>query len=435
VNAVARRKSALIFVLFLLLILILTPWASAPSPAVPVTPVQNKNTTAVSEPVAEEEPVFLKVAAALPESEFEFLQQQNEEEALRFPDITVELVRVDPRDAYSVFRQASRDGETADVMLVENEWVKSFAASGFLMPADNAFVGEALSEQFDALSVPLKWNDYYWAVPRDFDPYVLIWNLPVLRKILGESPGLPKDQDQWALLAAKTREGAVTGGWLALDGKDPLALLAWVQAVTGLRTDTIWSEGGNAWSGTPRGDALALLEREKAGVLYGNDSQQIAEWLASGQSVAAVLPYSEAEKLRAVRTDPESAALSADLTVWNIPHVWPRGRSFAVSSRSGVQDAARRWIAAMTDSSVQQNNFRVFGKLPVYRSLYGSDGILSSLFPARSASAFPYQPPAAFGPELPVRLARLGHMWTEWSSGKIGREEWLRRWPGLSDTL
>jgi hypothetical protein len=83
----------------------------------------------------------------------------------------------------------------------------------------------------------------------------------------------------------------------------------------------------------------------------------------------------------------------------------------------------------MTEAEVQQANELAFGKLPVYRSLYGNDSSLASLFPGGGASAFPHSASEEYGPELPIRLERLGRLWREWVDGRVTIQEWVRLWP------
>jgi len=86
----------------------------------------------------------------------------------------------------------------------------------------------------------------------------------------------------------------------------------------------------------------------------------------------------------------------------------------------------------MTESTVQQQNYALFGKLPVYRSLYSDKDIygLSALFPSGggATAAFPYRSPSEEGPDLPERLQRIGGLWREFASGTIGVAAWPERW-------
>ncbi|WP_246042131.1 extracellular solute-binding protein [Cohnella pontilimi] len=435
VNPVARRKSALWFLLLLLTVLLLSPWFSAPSPTSPEVRESRGGPAAAAVPVAEKEPVRIRVAAALNEQEFRFLQKQNDESAYRHPDIVVEFIRIDPEAAYLQFREAFRLGEAADVMLVENEWIKKFAASGYLLPVDGAFMGESLAEQFDALSASVKWNDYLWGVPRDFDPYVVVWNLSVLNTLLGDTAVTPQGTAQWRLLAEKSRESGKATAWLAIQESDAFAWLAWLQTVTGQRSDTIWTDGPDIWNGSPRADAMALLDQERQGVHYAAGDAQAAALVAAGKAAAAVLPYSEALKLTQKNTDKGAGAIVMDRGAWRQPFHWPRGRSFVVSSRTQAEDAARKWIEIMTESGMQQDNVRMFGKLPVYRSMYGPDSIRVSLFSGSSAGTFPNLPPADDEPSLPDRLSSLLRLWSEWAGGRMTLDDWIRRWPETSAEL
>lgn len=436
VNAVSRRKSALIFLLLFLTLLILSPWATAPSPRIATLPGPSPEASALPSSPAKEaaaEPVRLRAAVALSEEEFRFLELRNEREAGRYPDILVELERVDPETAYDAFRGASRLGESADILLMENEWIEEFAVSGYLLPTDGAFTGDALSEQFDALSAPLKWNDLHWGVPRDFDPYVLVWSLPVLRTLSeDDDPQPPRTLEQWAQLAAASGENPEAAvSWLAMAAGEPYAMLSWMQSAAGERTDRLWanpkpSNVSNPWVGTPLGQALELLDRERRGIAFAASAREAAQWLAAGKTAAAMLPYSEAVRL--TQAGSGGSGYRLDLSAWKLPFTWPRGRSFAISSRTEAPEAAARWLAAMTDAQAQEENAEEFGKLPVYRSLYREGLARAALFGGNTA-AFPYQAPADFGPELPARMERLGELWTEWADGGLNVAGWLERWP------
>ncbi len=425
-----RRKILWIVVLLALSAVMLSPWVTAPPSAVSTKPQPPRTAPSPSPPSAAEAPqVKLRVAAALGEAEFAALQKQNADQSAAFWNVRVELLRVDPSDAYETFSRDARNGTAADVMLMPGGWVKTFAVSGFLAPADGAFAGEALSMQFDALTAPLKWNGYIWGVPRDFDPYVLVWNQEALRAAAGQASGLPRNAVQWADLAEKSRSMSRPGVWLALDKEDPLSLLAWVEAVTRKRTDTVWEEA-SPWAGTPRGEALALLDRERDRAAFVGGVAEIAKLAAEGRAVAAVLPYSEARRLLEERA--ERAALALDRGAWQLPYVWLRGSSYTIYARTDAEEAANQWIAAMTAEPLQLANWMEFGKLPVNSSMYRSVEELYSILPGQAPDAFPYQPPAIADPAFPKTLERLASLWKDFAEGKAGYGEWNRRWPEVS---
>lgn len=437
VNAVARRKVALVFVMLFLSVLLLSPWASAPSSTIPEWEAAIGNTPSPASAVPTVEmseapmmPVKLKVAAALPLAEFAALLQQSEARESKLPGITVEFQRVEPAEAYNVFFGASRIGEAADVMLLENEWVKAFAVSGYLMPADSAFVGEALSEQLEALSAPLKWNGYLWGVPRDYDPYVIVWNVPVWQTIADDAAlNPPQTVEEWQQIAARVREQLPQPRWLAISDNDPFALLTWVQAASNA---SIALDDTAAWQFTPLAKALALLEQERSGIAFAGDRDEMTAWLSEGSVLAALMPYSEAQALGAKPLADRTAALAFDHATWLHSPVWPRGRSFVISSRTASEEAARRWVAIMTEAAVQRENYAQFGKLPVYRSLYASgDSIgLSALLPFddEATAVFPYRQQFEVDPRLPDRLRRIGDLWAEFASGGVDSASWMERW-------
>lgn len=435
-NAVARRKVALVFLLLFLMVLLLSPWASAPMPSAPAAGVQQPGQATLDLSAGlndrDDRPsrqVDLQVAAALEPAEFETLREQNERQSYLFRDIRVSFVRIDPAAAFSAYVNASRVGLAADVMLMDNEWVKTFAVSGYLAPADSAFAGDALSEQFDAISSPLRWNGYIWGVPRDYDPYVLVWHRDALHAWTGdERSEPPREWTEWQALASADRtQQAPQMHWLAISASDPIALLYWVQAATGEPAGAFREDGG-AWRDTAAGQALALLDGARSGVAFGTDPAEVASLLLSGRTVAAIMPYSQARELTGGRSS-NGQALSVDLSAWKQPYVWPRGRSFTISSRAAEDDAARRWIAAMTGEAVQRDNLLQAGKLPVYRSLYrdiGDRGIADMAL-AEDTGAFPRGPLPEFGPDLPARLAGLRGLWEQFAAGTLNAQAWLER--------
>ncbi len=423
-----RHKSALVFLMLCVMILILSPWAKAPSPVSPIVPEPEAEALATVQPVKMQELSLLTVEVGLEEAEFSVLAGQNEAFTLRHPDITVELIRIDPNQAYRIFHQSSQLGDSPDIMLLANEWVKEFAASGYLLPADAAFVGKALAEQFDALTSPLKWNGYLWGVPRSMDPFVLVWNTEWLHEWLGEDAALPLTIEQWSALAIRSSELQGTPSWLTLHPSDPLTLLAWLESVSDERSDGIWSGGNRPWEGTLFEQALSLLEQHRSGITLAQTAEEASRLLQDRETLAAVIPYSIAAAMAAEPRLSSDAKLELDHHAWKLPHVWPRGSSFAISSHSEAGDAARTWIAEMTDISIQLQNMEELNKLPVYRSLYDSDRQLSNLLPGRDGKSFPNQASLIKEPKLPERLKELGVIWNSFAMGDITLLDWNKRW-------
>jgi ABC-type glycerol-3-phosphate transport system substrate-binding protein len=428
VKAVASRKSALVFLLLCIMVVILSPWADAPSPSTAIVPVPEGEGLATAKPVIAEEFSRLSVEVALEEPEFKELLLRNDDFVRMHPDISVEMRRIDPKQAYSSYKQASQMDESADVILLSNEWVKEFAASGYLLPADAAFVGKAMTEQFDALIAPLKWNGYLWGVPRDMDPYVLVWNTGMLHEWLGQDVTLPLTIEQWAALTAKSAEMQGAASWLTIDRNDPLAFLAWLENVADERSDGLWTAGSKPWEGTTFEQALSLLDQQRAGVQFIDAAMEAKRYLNDGTTLAAIIPYSMAAPWVADQQFGTNTKLELDHQSWKLPYVWPRGSSFAISSNTENEEAAYKWIAEMTDAPVQLENMEVHYRLPVYRSLYDSDRRLSNLLPGRNGQTFPNQTPLAMGPDITSRLDQLGSLWGKLAVGTMTLDDWKKEW-------
>ncbi|WP_239617386.1 ABC transporter substrate-binding protein [Cohnella mopanensis] len=425
----ARSKSALVFLLLCIMVLILSPWADAPTSTAPIAVVpDNIEPSTYVAPVLDLEISELTIEVAMEEREFEELVAQNEEFTLIHPDIHIELRRLDPEQAYSTYTQSSQLEEAADIMLVSNEWVIQFASSGYLLPADSAFAGKALAEQFDALTAPLKWNGILWGVPRDMDPFVLVWNQDLLNEWLGTNVAFPLTLEQWSALADKSAQSEDIVSWLAIDGTDPLALMAWLENASSQRSDGIWTADNDPWSGTLFEQALLLLERSRPNVQFIESTQEAARALNDRTALAAIMPYSEAATLvEQPRSAPEPK-LVIDHHSWKLPFVWPRGSCFVISSNTKSEEAASAWISEMTKDQMQLRIMEEEGKLPVYRSLYDSDRKLSNLIPGRTGQGFPNQSPLYSGPEMSARLEYLRNLWTRFALGSLSLEEWKQEW-------
>jgi len=423
----ARLKLALVFLLLCIMALLLSPWANAPSPTSPFVAVQPEETVAV-EPEIVAETSYLTIEAALNEEQFYSLSNQNDDFMFRHPDIKVELKRLDPDLAYEVYKLESELEDAADVMLLSNEWVAEFASSGFLLPANAAFTGKSLSEQFEALLAPLKWNDYLWGVPRDMDPYVIVWNRDMLRQWLGDNAELPLTLEQWAAAAEASGLSQGEQSWLAIVRDDPLALSAWLENAANESSDPLWKRDLKSWTGTSLERAMELLEEQKANLRMIEDGDEAIRMLESGVVLAAVVPYSVAAELEIREQEATGPELSIDHRFWELPFVWPRGSSYVISSRTKAEEAASAWIADMTGDQAQLTNLAENNKLPAYRSLYDSDRRLSNLLPGRNGEAFPNRPPAASEPEMAERLKLAGELWERLARGTISKAEWEERW-------
>ncbi|MBB6673239.1 extracellular solute-binding protein, partial [Cohnella nanjingensis] len=374
----------------------------------------------------------LRAVAVMSEAAFKTLEQQNARFALRHPDIHVALTRVDPKDADALLDSRLDDGRAADLALVPNEWVKTLAVAGVLLPADAAFVGEALSDQFDALAAPLKWNGYIWGVPRSMDPYVLVWNrnvLGALHREDGSALARPLRAEEWPALPKLLQDAGLGASWLTLDASDPYAVLSWFGAAAGERADALLSDQGKAWNGQALDAILAMPPEERVGIQKREADSRFWTAFAAGGTLAAVVRYSEAAAAIAGLPKTAADALQIDRAGWEQPYVWASGESFALSARTRHEEAAKTWMAQMASSANQLQNYADSGLLPVFPSLYTAGAGIAPNLANASLQSFPNQAPSATGPEVPNRLRRLAGLWEQWLDGRIGLDEWKLLWP------
>ena len=426
------RKSSVVLVLLAIAVLLLSLWDSAPAPT--TESILTSEGAEASPPAADEqEPnAELKVTAVASSSDFAALSRQNESFRLRYPDIRVELARMDPAEADLLWERELWSAEDSDLWLVPNERVKALAVAGELMPADGVFVGEAISEPFDVLLSQVRWNGYIWGVPRDMDPHVIVWNRETLRELGNDADPLsvPLSLAEWRELALKLAETGGDADWLAIDDTDPLALLAWVGSAARLREDAVLD--GTSWTGSGEAfeQALSLLAEFREGVRTG--PQNAAFWRTfAEEGVAAVARHSEA--LLALDALPEAASdrLHLDRSSWERAFVWPGGQSFVLSAKSQHEEAAQLWAAEMTSKDNQLQNYRDSRKLPVYRSLFSAAGSVPIPLHEAGTGAFPNMPALASGPDAAERLSELGAAWNGLMDGSVTVEDWKRLDPGL----
>ncbi|THF75614.1 extracellular solute-binding protein [Cohnella fermenti] len=428
-----RPKTLLVIVLLGLIVLFVSPLATSPSPlSLPYSVPEEPDLLPVLAPVDPfSEPAELVVAIVSDEEGYEVLRRQDEQYRLAHAELTVKWLRVEPGDADTEEKRLDLANQ-ADILLIPNEWVRRLAVAGKLSPVDGAFVGEALSEQFDALISQLDWNGYHWGVPLEFDPYILVWNRNVLEAIKTEEDplGLPLRLDQWQSLPQKLRDAGLVSQWLAIDRQEPQALLAWLGAVTGEREDVLFEAQEETWEQSGMEAALALLAQEQEGVAWESPEKDESFWpaFAAGRYAAAIVRESEAEGALKELPEASAAAIKLDFGSWSSEFVWPGGSSFVLSSGSANKDAALEWIAGITSEDNQWQNYVATGRLPVYRSLYeggGSDGPDVSV---SIAQRFPNQTTVSAEPGMAFRFGLLRSLWTGFMEGSVTLDEWKERW-------
>lgn len=327
--------------------------------------------TSTVQPAPEElvlvRPSHINVNASLPDAQFRQLLEANKDFMMKYPHIQVKLTNEASKNkAYDLWTQQSQQGEAADVMLLDNAWVRPFAVRGFLKSADNVMLGDMLSDQMTGLLDPLKWNGYLWGVPRDVNPYIVVWSEALLMQA-----GLKEPPSDWAVYqdtAAKLIELNSKTSIVNWSDGDLLQQLLWLAIFQDDQSNLLNVQPLNEMQ-TAQLRWLKSMEKNISRI-EADAIVEISEAFQGNKLLAAVIPWNDYEKL--------NEALRNKLIVDRdqIIYPWLNGRSYVISSSSNAEEEAMLWIQVMTDLNNQQMIYDRSGQLPARASFYASNSPL-----------------------------------------------------------
>lgn len=310
----------------------------------------------------EQEPKSLKVAVQMTESEFSRLQQMNSKISDEL-DIDVELTNFPYESDYTSVQNELRLGEAPDVLLLNNIWVRRFAAEGFLSPTESYYSGSLTGELLTASLAPGEWNGYMWSVPMDADTYVWVVDK---HRIEDAGLSLPDNAKKWKQLISAYEEKQGIPYLFALDFSDPYAVLSLLWQLSGNDEDD--KTGGAFLPEDTMEQAVLSIEgiRHLLLDLEGAELKELSSSLMEGKAMFALVRWSDVAALMDAGMDIVYPNLDDPTAGW----MWIDGRSYVVSAQSANKDAAGQWIAAMTDQSAQRQWYEETGKLPVLKTIY-----------------------------------------------------------------
>ena len=325
------------------------------------------NNSTVSPPIVNhhevKESAHLKVAVDLEPEAFHQLQQASARFALHH-HVGVELVNEYGKDTYAEFSHQFVLHDAPDIMEIDNAWIQDFAVKGYLHPANSYYTG--IGNALSGLQAAGEWNGYAWSVPKDLDPYVLVYNSDVLDKLGFQA--LPEQDVDWIRLQELLRAPSIDedkGYVIACDFSDPYVFLSLVHRL-GTEHDTVDRGAADISTGITSG--IKLLNSLRASMYDFNNKENVnINWssLDNGRVAAVLVKYSE--------------YVIHGNSNWKVefPNHLPverqmagAGSSYVVSSDSHETEAANEWISAMTESSEEQSWFQTTGKLPASKALY-----------------------------------------------------------------
>jgi maltose-binding protein MalE len=304
-------------------------------------------------PNSKQESQTLKVTVSMQPEEYALLQKQSAAYTAAHQDVSVELTNV--IDAYAGLKKANQLGDAPDLMLLDNHWVNEFAVLGFLHPMDEYFTSEQQSQGITALMNQVKWNGYLWAIPKDVDPYILVWNKNSAAAQENKWEHAPETIEE-LLLWNKTMMHPEAGKYgVYVDPSDTYAFLSLISALTEdtsgssfltkitqpetiKKIESFFAPQEEVWKG-------AFLKQNYPPISSGWDPWDL---LQQGKLAAMVTTVSEFKRhgnsnvnLAAISIN---AANPSDKTNLGLL----KGRSYAISSRSKNDALAINWIKEMT---------------------------------------------------------------------------------------
>nr|WP_237179035.1 extracellular solute-binding protein [Paenibacillus sp. MMS18-CY102] len=330
------------------------------------------------------------------------------------PTITVVLSNIEQDEAYAQWKKDGQLGSGPDAVLMDNAWVREFAVLGYLKPLDD-MMSSLPAQWLDGLVEPVNWNGYWWGVPKDADPLVAVWSLPLLDSLT--SKGVPGNWGSFVQLAVSAGTSAPKVPIVHWEENQSEQMLAWLDSfgIEGQRTEKL---GAFDEETLKRFDFLAKGSGSVFTVSRSHEPN-LADKLAEGKILSAVMRWSDYEQL-----SPELQSLIGV----GYPHGWYGGRSFVVLAHSeGKEEALNRWMQHIASETEQQATYDQFGLLPVIKPIYTQfPGQLQEAGGSRRGSKewlddLSRKPSQTPDPAWPRRLERWQQLWRN----SVGSGDWL----------
>ncbi|MBA9085212.1 ABC-type glycerol-3-phosphate transport system substrate-binding protein [Fontibacillus solani] len=359
-----RKNQWLLFAILLLALINLSP--SENSTLIRQNNPRENEPEVLPNQVTVQDRGHIKVAVQLPDNEFVRLQHMTKQFMEDHP-VEVELMNMPANEDYHELMRQLELGESPDVLLLDNTWVRNFAVDGYLMPAENYYSGALAGEVLSASLAQNEWNGYVWGVPFDVDPYVWVYNRSRFNSMMGSE--FPVTKNEWANLIEKYTQSSepLPADFLAFDFTDPYASMS-----------LIWQLGGQVElnsSASPFEQnenidyAVQQLDKLRSHLINLNEESEtsggIWDKLNQGDIAAALVRYTEVSKnysswMKIIFAGPDDAK----------EMMWVSGRSYVVSARSDNKEAAGLWITEMTTQIKQRQWIEVTDHLPVFKNMY-----------------------------------------------------------------
>ncbi|WP_028595838.1 extracellular solute-binding protein [Paenibacillus assamensis] len=387
------KKTIIIGIMILILLVLLTQFGSGLKQFMN-QPRPDEDEGEYNEPVfaIDKAGLALKIDVSLPQQVFKELMKVSGQFERQY-GIAVELRNKTEHEISEGLKQSLALQQSADVIMIRSERVKSYAQTGKLLPQQPSAETWAYAPEW--LKEAVSWNGFVWGTPYYMDPYVLVWNPVALKAQTGiEKP--PISLREWhaamrapAVLmfgqmqpvrpslhstltmtehAEKSGEKQIALPWFAWEERDPYALLALMWRLGMIQMSDDSNVNQNDLSDTvvqtlPHNQSIGravaypwqenLKEWEHSRLLFKSVSfkneKSIWEMINQGEVPFAIVPFSEA----APRLG-ETLAVEMPRDIAPPYGTWVKSMSYIVPAYTELEEEANLWIQFVTDVKQQQ---------------------------------------------------------------------------------
>lgn len=407
-----RRNYWVLFAILLLALINLSP--SETSTLIRSEDRGESEPVTLQDQLKEQEPGKIKVAVQLSDAQFLRLQQMSQK-VMEGSHIQVELTNLAEDQDYETIREELELGDSPDILLLGNTWVRRFASGGYLLPTESYYSGSLTGEVLSASLTQNEWNGYVWAVPMDADPYVWVYD-PDRLKELGMD--FPLTQAEWKKLINEYLKHQPFPYLLAIDYNDPYAVISLMWQLAERSGTTSVEDLFKPTEGMET--TLQQLDLLRPFLVnfhgFGGGEEAWAK-LRNGEIALALVRWSEAEQHTYQNIKMAYPAKDNGM--------WVDGRSYAVSARSKNIEAAGEWISAMTSQLQQRQWFEMTGNLPVLKTMYyqAARNGLPSWLPASLING--KEAPLPVGAELPSSMEKYAVISSAFLNGELALQSYM----------
>lgn len=308
--------------------------------------------------------------------------------------VEIQLRNVEQDTFESVLDSEFAIGDSGDVILLDSNEIQEYAKRGYLYPLNGTTLSKSLGETVIPLREMTEWNGYQWAMPFDFDTYVLAARSAFLTKAGLDT--LPQREDQWIKLIQQTSSAGTK--LLSIDSNDIYATSAWLNHFEpGLATDRMMNaEQGSLLEGDYQQE-LRLIEQIQPHLQLEAENTEFSGELQPNEVPMTVISLSklldENKTIMQNTGSLKQIALTALMPI--------KSRSFVITTGSSETDGASRWIEGMTSASLQSEWFQQAHYLPAKQEeMNAQSGKLASLFDKMDVKALFATKAASSGDEI-----------------------------------